>query len=402
LSRSLRVVAAAAALALLGGLPAHADEPTGSLSVTVTDAVSGQPVPGACVDVSGPAIRDACSATGAFTFTDLPVGDYLVSASADELHGFGGVTTTVTEGATAVAVPLAPTGAVTVRAVDAATGAPLAGVCARIVATTSPGLAPQFGGDCTDAGGRVTVGRLAPGGYRVLAVPGDAAHGLQWVGTAGGTGRQENAATVRVRAGVVTAAPVARMDGAGTITGTVTAAGAPVATICTSPYAFAPGQGPDGGPQCTGEDGRYTLGGLGPYAWPVEFVDFGGTYAWEWSGNAAQRLAARAVKVRVGAPATADAALAPGGKLTGRITGQPYGTAFAYDTLSGDYAAAYGPSDEGGVYTIAGLATQDVKVQARGTGSSQRWFRDAAGFAGATPVAVRAGRTRTGVDVRLR
>ena len=207
----------------------------------------------------------------------------------------------------------------------------------------------------------------------------------------------------------MTAAPAVRLDRAGSIAGTVTeaATGAPIADVCTLPFAFGPSGGPDTGERCTGADGRFVLRGLGPYAWPVEFVDFSGRYAWQWSGGSAHRLAAAPVRVRAGRVAREDARLVAGARATGLITGpdgQPrFASAWAYNTVSGDYAAAYGPTDETGAYTVGGLAAQDVKVQATPAiaGGMSTWYRDATSFATASPISVPAGGTVVGIDLTL-
>lgn len=49
-------------------------------------------------------------------------------------------------------------------------------------------------------------------------------------------------------------------------------------------------------PACADELGRYTLRGLGPYAWPVEFTDFSGAHAWQWPGGASNRHEAERVR----------------------------------------------------------------------------------------------------------
>jgi len=381
--------------------------PTGSLEVTVADSVTGQPIPGACVDAF-PA-GGGCSDSGVVTFTDVVVGTYQLSASADVLHFFGDGVATVTAGTTSAAtVLLDPAAAISLRATDAATGAAVSEVCVHAARVTSPGLPLYRSGDCTDAAGRVTVGRLRAGDYRILAVPGDARHGLQWVGEAGGTGIQERAATVHAPVGLVTDAPTARLDPPGSIAGRVidAATRAPVADICTVPYAASSGDGPGSGPQCSAADGRFVLSGLGPYRWPVEFVDFSGQYAWQWSGRAVHRQDARPIGVRAGRTSEANAALSAGGRITGRFSGpdgQPqYGTAFAYNTVSGDFAAAYGPSDDTGEYAIQGLAAQQVIVEGRPAGPGPSvWYQDAADAAHATPVTVPAGGTVAGIDLRL-
>jgi hypothetical protein len=117
---------------------------------------------------------------------------------------------------------------------------------------------------------------IAPGRY-----------GHQWVGKHGGTGDQKAAAHIVVKPGKTVTAPAVLLDPAGTVTGVVTGSdGKPVANGYAAFSAWGDaGPGWDTG---TNQNGRYTLGKLGPYAWPLLFG--GGIDPRQWSGNVANRF----------------------------------------------------------------------------------------------------------------
>jgi len=115
--------------------------------------------------------------------------------------------------------------------------------------------------------------------------------------------------------------------------------------------------------------GRYALGGLGPYRWPVRYsAGYSDPVAWQWSGGTANRYDAYRVRVTAGQATTEDFQVAPAGTLTGRIL-HPDGSVFTdpvtiqtYNAVTGDLAApvAYGAN---GTFTISGLTTEDIKIQ---------------------------------------
>lgn len=215
-----------------------------------------------------------------------------------------------------------------------------------------------------------------PGRYRLFAHTTDGVHGSQWVGAGGGTGDLEQAAWFQLASHQTTDVPV-RLDLAGSISGVVTASqdGTPVAGLCPSvtpaaTYSFTPIN-----TQCTGSDGRYTISNLGPYDWRVQFPDHSGAYAWEWSGDAADRFAAQGIAVLPGQAATADASLSPAGKLTGHVTGADLPLRFVYviatNARTGDWAAPAAVIRTGAEYTLSGLATQQVRLECRGKGGPE-------------------------------
>ncbi|MEV1112224.1 carboxypeptidase regulatory-like domain-containing protein [Micromonospora sp. NPDC049751] len=287
-----------------------------------------------------------------------------------------------------------------VRAVvrDAATGAPVPRACAALVPIDAAALTAvtlgedQLGryGGCADEQGSLVTGDVAPGDYRLLVRPYDTTrHGWQWVGRHGGTGERERASVIRVRAGTVTNAPDIRLDPPGTVVGVVTdaATDAPVprALVMVVPYVPDP-KYDDHGPT-TDENGRYTITGLGPYEWPVQFA--AGGYATVWSGGVGSRAQARKVRVRAARTTTLDQALPAGTPVSGAVRVDElltYAQVLAFDASTGDLA---GVADVGSGYALRLLPGQRVKLRCDCAYAPPVWHRDAAGFDAATPLRVR-------------
>jgi hypothetical protein len=169
---------------------------------------------------------------------------------------------------------------------------------------------------------------------------------------------------------VTTKVPAIKMDGAGSITGTITnaATGQPVGGICAFPYATYSGHSGLGA-NCSNSQGKYTIEGLGPYNWPVEFApSLNKGLAWQWSGGAADRYAATYTPVQVGLTVTVDGALPVGGTLTGTITegGAPAGIVQvdAFNSRTHDYAGpTYAYVDSAGNFTLPGFRTQGLWIR---------------------------------------
>jgi hypothetical protein len=204
-------------------------------------------------------------------------------------------------------------------------------------------------------------------------------HGAQWVGAGGGTGDLEAARVFDARPGETVEVTV-RLDPAGSITGVVRdqTTHAPV-PLCASVLPASAEHGVDGaGVGCTDADGRYTITGLGPYAWPVEFPDYGlpdsaPAHAWQWSGGGVNRHAATKVTVEAGGTATADADMRPAGFITGTARAAGHDAVLtqvtAVDVETGDFTGFRGGPDEHGRYVLAGVNDERVRV----------YFTDAAG-----------------------
>jgi hypothetical protein len=375
--------------------------PPGTITVTLTDQDTRKPVRTFCAFVSGEPQK--CTTTGSVTVrADRGVRSVFVDPEPayfrDDVNGIS----VVSGQDTPVNVPVRPGVGLRTTIRDAATGQPLANTCVQPVKVGTRGLDGAFttqGTRCSNADGVVAVGPLEKGAYRLLARPGDSAHGLQWVGRNGGTGNQDAARVFDKPVGAVTDIPEITMDAAGTVAGTVRdeQTGQPVANACVSPYpvTFTTGS-------CTNLAGHYELTGLGPYRWPLEYTS--DRHGWRWSGNAPNRLAATGIAVTSGAEVQADETLPVSGQVTGRVTNPPAGQATlfvaAVSAASGDYA---GPLTFGPDYTLDNLSTQLVKIEFFDpTTLEEGWFRHAPSFRTALPVPVRSGHTTTGIDGGLR
>jgi hypothetical protein len=373
--------------------------PTGGLEVTVTDQLTGAPVAGAFVLVSangGPQyFFGATDATGRALFPALPAGIYRLSVSGPDGYLSGSADDVVVHAGetTRVAVPLTPAATIVIKVKDQHEN-PVAGACVYVI-EGKPILGPN--NTCSDSTGTVRLGNYPAGRWRLFVRFFDGPFGSQWVGEEGGTGDPDRATRITTTPGKTTTVRV-RADRAGSISGVVTdaATGAAVVGLCTT-VVSADAQSFEApyGSHCTSGEGRYTINNLGPYAWKVEFPDYTGAHAWQWSGGAADRLAATPVRVRTGGTTRMDAALPAAGKVTGKIVNATipwyYTTVVALNALTGEPAGPYASRTSDFGYTLSGLATQDIRIwYAGGPGGLVEY---------PSPVPVVAGQTVTGVDL---
>jgi protocatechuate 3,4-dioxygenase beta subunit len=163
----------------------------------------------------------------------------------------------------------------------------------------------------------------------------------------------------------------------------------------------------------TDAGGNYTVNGLWPEAYFVEFYDPAAGYIYEYYDNAASRAEADRVVVNYGAVTGIDAALAvaPAGSLPGGITGMVtdesgnpvFGiTVSVAEAGSGDFAgSAYTASD--GTYRVRYLLQGNYTIKFSDPNGAYRteWYDDAESEADADPVSV-SNSTQTGeVDAAL-
>ncbi|GGM34921.1 carboxypeptidase-like regulatory domain-containing protein [Dactylosporangium sucinum] len=388
--------AAAERFAVLDGQVTTVDEtllPTGSVRIVAHDATTSEPLSGFCVYGAA----SGCAAGAELVLDGLFAGQRHFTVNIDDqLHlTVPDAAVTVTAGQTATLdVAMRRGASITATMVERAGGAATDGCVTVAKVGDLYGLDTL--GFCSDVRpgptpGSVVVGPLEPGTYQLLADPRDPALGLQWAGATGGTGDRAKARRVTVAAGDRVTAPAIRFDPATTIHGRVTdaATGAPV-TACVSVVALAYDFAPrDNCPGHSEPDGTYSIPGVGPYAWPVEFVGHG--YQWRWSGDAVNRRTATPVT------AVADAQLRTGGgTLTGTVTdasGHPVGAiVVAVDAATGE-ALTFGAGPES-TYTLTRIAPQRIKVYYRTTDGRTGWV-GGADLAHARPIQIRDQRTVT-------
>jgi 5-hydroxyisourate hydrolase-like protein (transthyretin family) len=293
---------------------------TGSVTLSAVDSVTNAPIANFCA-------QSICSnGTGTVTVPDLPQGRHTIYLDApDRLHFSREVTgVRVTANAdTKLTVKMRPGAVISTTIVDRQSGTPVSNICLDAFLPKQAALADGYG-DCSDSSGRIQVGPLAAGDYKLFAVPRSDTYGRQWVGADGGSGDERQAAVVPATAGQVVTGPQVKLDRAGKVTGTVTdAAGTPVPNASVSVLTGHPGVGAEDA--TADERGVYTIKRLGPYAWPLVFN--GQRQASEWSGDKPSRFTATPVQVTAGATATHDAQLDQGVELTGTFR-TPDGTPF--------------------------------------------------------------------------
>jgi hypothetical protein len=382
--------------------------PTGSVKFTASHAVTGAPITKFCGELQAQSLHHDCTENGVITFSDVAPGNYRTWMYSDPDYFEARSTTSVTaEQVSEVHSKLAPTAKIAVTVVDAKTKAPVENAC--LYAKSGIGGIGDYVLDCTGADGRVTVTNLTTGTYNMWVQPRDGVHGAQWVGAHGGTGSRALAKAINVTADQTTQLSPILLDGAGSISGTVVdgATGAPVAGVCAFPRAHPGPEDVFDRPYCTKQDGKYTIDGLGPYHWPVEFVDVLGPHAWQWSGDQPSQLTARLIKVRIGQTATENARLAHANTVSGKVTaGTDSRDLTAYNAITGDPVGSYTFPDTNGNYTLTNIAgNQPVKVRYREyRGQPEdylQWYKDAKDFASARPILVRPGIPVKGIDFTI-
>ncbi|MEV0561136.1 carboxypeptidase-like regulatory domain-containing protein [Dactylosporangium sp. NPDC050588] len=387
--------------------------PTGAIRVVAHDATTGEPLEHFCVWATNTDNAGGCAAGAELLITGLFVGRYTLSVNIDDrLHLTVPYTpVTVTAGQTATIDVAMRQGASITATMASRDGGTAVDGCIGVANVDQPyGYDPY--GFCSDerpgpTPGSVVIGPLEPGTYQLLADPRGDALGLQWVGATGGTGDRDAAQRITVASGDRITTPTIQFDRAGTVRGKVTDVntGAPLASVCVSVVALSSGFAPQGG--CafsTGADGTYSIPGVGPYAWPVQFIGRG--YQWRWSGNAANRPEATKVTVPAGKKAAANIKLRTGGgTLTGTVhdpAGNPLNAYLvAFDALSGEAVHSGDSSNQYGnppmTFTIPNIAPQQIKIFYQLPDGRSGWL-GGADLAHAQPFQIRNNRTLT-VDV---
>jgi hypothetical protein len=321
--------------------------PYGSIEVTAADRKTGAALMSFCANVER--LFSGCTDTGTLAVPEVLPGRHVVSAyppenTPEEFVADAVVAEVASGSATSVRLPVTPGGSVSTVITDAVTGNPVAGACLALALAERPSVGGATGGGfCSDAAGKVRVPLVAPGSYYAFVSVRDGVHGHQWVGRHGGVGTVKKAEVIKVKAGEsVTLAPV-RLDPAGSISGLVAdeATGEPLhyGFVGLNPYNIGAG-GPTGFDVQIDHQGRYTMRGLGPYAWSLYFSNPGSSYAGEWSGDTANRDKALGIRVRAGETTRYDTALGAGTLVTGTVYGptgaEADGGRIAFVSTAGD------------------------------------------------------------------
>ncbi|MEU8000791.1 carboxypeptidase regulatory-like domain-containing protein [Catellatospora sp. NPDC049111] len=367
---------------------------SGTIRITARDAVTGDPIPSFGARVAG---VSGLTEQGTLVLTGVPAGTWPVTGWSGGYPETTGEVTVTAGRESSIELVLQPFAQIKAKVVDAVTGDPIAGVC--LYSVTEDRFRMSLGCPyASDGNGDVLLPYLTAGRYQVFALPADGSpYGAQWVGQDGGTGDQREAKAWTLAAGQTRDIHRIRMDRAGTITGVVTAAdGAVVGDGRVSVTTPAIGDGTVGDVAIDAQ-GRYTIGFLGPYAWPLSFQT--DTHAWQWSGGQAKRHDAVKVQVRSGETTTFDQRLKLGTEVRVTAVGSPAGGfSVAYTVGTGDVAGFVYVWQQGGEAVYRVLGSQHVKFQFNELiGYPGSWY-GGTDFASATPVRVYANGTPTVVS----
>ncbi|MGC5017099.1 MSCRAMM family protein [Micromonospora sp. DT47] len=332
---------AAARFAVTEGQTTTVDDqklPTGSVRLTAVDSRTGQPILNFTSSI-GLDARD--TENGEVIYPTVPIGTHEIWANASG-YSFDGASVTVVAGEQVdVRLVMEPLARITATVVDAATGAPLAGVCIVPVRVDEVRM-PDGCGEVTDANGKVTqMISKGSGTYQLLAWPDQAeGYGAQWLGPRGGTGDLRSATQFAVESGETVMPPVIRMDRAGVITGQVFGPDGAALSQGAVRIAGEPvGLGGGFGAFAIGDEGRYRIDKLGPYQWPLLFDVYG--QAMQWSGGEANRDRADRITVVAGGTTTYDYRLEAGVTVTVASTTPFNGYVVARNADTGDIAGVW-------------------------------------------------------------
>lgn len=224
-----------------------------------------------------------------------------------------------------------------------------------------------------------------------------------------------DATDIEVAAGQVVGGTDAQLATAGHITGTVTGpGGAGVEYVAVVAYQWDPDQGSWDWADytTTWTDGSYDLSGLPSGTYRLGFFDDHDRYLSEFWDDATWIEDATDIPVTAGGTVSGkDAELAPGGHITGTVTGLGGGPlegidvdVYAWDSEEKywDWAGSTW-TDEDGTYDVAGLPTGRYRIGFYDEYDDYvgEYWDDAASWGAATDIDVTAGQTAGGKDARL-
>ncbi len=385
----------------------------GSISGTVTDQVTAQPIPDAWVDVFDPSgdyvLGSYTDSSGHYTVGGLVGGDYKVQFGGSayltewwndrtDFDSADPVVVALGADTSGVDAALVRGGSISGSVTAAVSGEPVESVYVTVWSLDYD----FFGSDWTDSSGHYTVGGLTAGDYKVRFRPAAPYFGEWWDDQSSFS----TANPVTVALGADTSGINAILEVGGSISGTVTdqATGHPVEDAWVGvinlegDYWY--------GETSTDASGHYTVAGLPGGDYKVEFYGF--PYVTEWWNNQPDFDTADTVSVTPGVDTPGiDSALDRGGSISGTVTdsltGLPIaGVGVSAYSLSLDYYIGSTWTDASGEYTLDGLGGGDYKVRFQVTaGYVTEWWNDQPTFGTADPVAVILGADTPGIDAAL-
>jgi PKD domain/Carboxypeptidase regulatory-like domain len=401
---------------------------TGEITGKVTSASSKADLAGieACPLSASGGYDGQCATTnagGEYKLIGLSTGEYKIQFSApydsalnylpqyynNQTSLSGASTVSVSVGAVSGGIDAAMLagGEITGRVTNASTKAGLGGVevCPQAI---SGGISST---SCTtsNAGGAYKLVGLVTGEYRIEFRSYSGDYVTQYYNTKPSS---TEANPVQVTAGSTTPAINAAMTVGGKIAGKVTDAATQgrLANIqvCSSPVSG------DSEDRCavTNANGEYTITGLATGAYKVEFsVSYGSTlnYVPQYYDDRETSEAAKPVPVTAGLTATEiNAAMAAGGKITGKVTDAVTRTGLldvyvCLELPKSSFFSDCADTNAAGEYAFPGLPTGEYKVEFEAFDSdySTQYYNDKGSAGEAESVSVTAGSTTANVNAAM-
>jgi hypothetical protein len=378
----------------------------GTISGTVTSAEPLAPVAGVGVVVynaAGDTVGDTTTnSAGTYSVGNLPVGSYKLQYVYDGSAGLVGqwsggaawfdTASTVAVSANTVTTAnatLAEQGTITGVITGADTGQPLTQVAIDV--TDAEGNEMAFVYD--DDSGSYTVGSLPAGTY-TLAV--------EYLGSGSYIDQQlADSITVTVAAdGTTTRNIVLQVPESASISGVVKGADTGTGVSGIQVQAFTSGGEYDGvveGTAITDSHGGYSITGLSPGSYSIEFTDPASKYGGQWWNGQALRSSAAVIQLVTGTAATANATLALGATISGSVSdirnsAPLYKADVEVFDASGN-PVGYAQTNSSGAYAVHGLPAGNYTVEFSDSGYFVNWWAGQTSEGSATVITLAAGGT---------
>ncbi len=389
----------------------------GNIAGTVTSAAGGAKLQGVEVQVlstAGAVVGSAQSAAnGTYTVSGLPVGSYdvqFLATSGDYAPQYYNAKNLLSEASKVTVNPGATTspvnaallagGQITGTVIEQGTKADLANIQVSVYDTADVRVATVE----TSATGTYTVTGLGSESYEVEFFAPSGNYLTQFYN---GASSLHSATAVAVTAGATKSPINAEMAAAyGSLSGTVTNASSHAALEHVEIEVY----DSDGTYVAAGEtaaNGTYTIAGLAPGEYEVQFLPSTGAYLKQYYKGKSSLGEATAVIVTPGSTTAAvNAELVVGGEISGTVTdavtqaGLEHVEVKVYD--SSDAYLARAETASNGEYTVSGLAPGSYEVGfADGAGYAPQFYSGKALISEATKVTVSAGETKGEIDAAL-
>ena len=312
----------------------------------------------------------------------------------------------------AASTSAATTGSISGTVTDSA-GTALAGIC---ISANGPA---GSGSTVTGSSGTYSINALSTGSYTVEFYTGCGNSGNYATQYYNDQPSIYNANPVSVTVPSTTTDINAVMQPGVTITGTVTAAvgGAGLGGICvvaSQSGAF----GGSSGSTISSANGTYTISGLwaGSYIVEFGFQDCSNpnnfNYVTQWYNNETSYASANLVSVAAGGTASSiNAAMQPGGTITGTVTAAVGGADLGgicvdVSQSGGGPGSGFATTATNGTYSVTGLPAGSYTVEFNtGCGNSgnyvSQWYNDETSFGSANPVSVTVGATTPSINAAM-